>query len=106
MVTEESFIRLYEEIVTIRHLLELLARSDIKEELEKIATTDERKNVWALCTGFLSTREMSEMIGVSQRAIQIFVGELRDADLITIERRGYPKRKYDYVPSGWEARTE
>jgi len=106
MVQEESMVKLYEEITKIRQLLELLARDSIKRELEQVATSDERKKVWALCNGFLSTTDISQKVAISQRAIQIFLKELQDADLITVEKRGYPKRKFDYVPSGWEVSTE
>jgi predicted transcriptional regulator len=53
-----------------------------------------------------STSEISSRVGVSQRAVQIFVNELQAKDLITMERRGYPKRKYDYIPSDWEIAGE
>ena len=92
----------YEELIKIRQLLERLARKDLKEELEGVATTDERKRIWALCDGLTSTLDIASKTGVSQRAVQIFVNELQDKDLITVERRGYPKRKYDYIPSDWK----
>ena len=52
MLNEESVLKIYEELTRIRQLLEMLARSDLKDELEKVATTDERKRIWALCDGF------------------------------------------------------
>jgi len=103
MTQEQFMIKLYEEITKIRNLLELLARDNIREAVERIATTNERKKVWSLCDGFTSTTEISQRVAISQRAVQIFLKELQDADLITIEKRGYPKRKFDYVPSSWEA---
>jgi len=105
-MNEESLIKLYEEITRIRQLLELLARDGIKRELEQLATSDERKKVWALCSGFMSTTEISQKVTISQRAVQMFLKELQEADLITIKKRGYPKRKFDYIPSGWEVSTE
>ncbi|GAH51029.1 unnamed protein product [marine sediment metagenome] len=88
-----------EEITKIRTLLELIARGNLKEELEKVATTPERKRIWALCNGSLSTQEIAEKIGRTQRAVQQFIKELGKLDLIEAERRGYPKRRFDLVPS-------
>lgn len=106
MLSEEIIMKFYEEVSRIRELLEILARSHLKEELEKVATTDKRKKIWTLCNGFLNTREIAERVKVSQRAVQIFMSKLQEADLITVERRGYPKRKFDYVPSSWAVKKE
>jgi predicted ArsR family transcriptional regulator len=93
--------KIYEELVKIRELLERLARKELKEDLEKIATTKERKKIWVLCDGMTSTSDIATKAGISQRAVQIFLNELQTRDLITFERRGYPKRRYDYIPSDW-----
>ena len=102
MIMEE----LREEASKIRTLLEFIARGNLKEELEKIATTPERKRIWALCDGSLNTQEIAEKTGVTQRTVQIFIKELGDVDLIEIEKRGYPKRRFDYVPSDWDLEKE
>jgi predicted ArsR family transcriptional regulator len=102
MVSEKIEERIYEELIKIRELLERLARKELKEDLEKVATTKERRKIWALCDGMTSTSEIATKAGVSQRAVQIFLNELQARDLITFEKRGYPKRKYDYIPSDWE----
>lgn len=101
MVSEESFRVLLEEVSKIRQLLEMLTRNVLKEELERIATTEERKRIWALCDGLRSTEEIAKEVGVTPRTVQRFVKELREADLITVEKRGYPKRRFDYIPADW-----
>jgi len=101
MIDEKSIQPLLEELSKIRQLLEILTRNALKEELEKIATTDKRKQIWALCNGLRSTKEIARKVGVTPRTVQRFIKELRKADLITIEKRGYPKRRYDYIPSDW-----
>jgi len=101
MISEENFMRLLRELSKIRQLLEILARGALKAELERVATTAKRKRIWALCNGLLSTEEIAQKANVSQRAVQIFVKELQEADLVIIERRGYPKRRFDYIPSDW-----
>ena len=95
-----------EEVSKIRTLLEFIARGNLKEELEKIATTPERKRIWALCDGSLNTQEIAEKIGRTQRMVQQVIRELGETDLIVVERRGYPKRRFDYVPSDWDLEKE
>jgi hypothetical protein len=100
--TSEMQEKIFEELVKIRDLLERIAREDLKRELEEVATTTERRKVWSLLDGVSGTDEIALKAGVSQRAVQIFVKDLMDADLITLEKRGYPKRKFDFVPSNWK----
>lgn len=106
MISEENFMRLLRELSKIRQLLEILARGALKAELERVATTANRKRIWALCNGLLSTEEIAQKANVSQRTVQIFVKELQEADLVIIERRGYPKRRFDYIPSDWGLEME
>jgi len=98
--------KIYEELVKIRLLLERLTREEVKEDLESVASTDERKIMWTLCDGLNSTSEIASKAGVSQRTVQIFINELAVKDLVTTEKRGYPKRRYDYVPSDWQIKGE
>jgi len=105
MTSEEVVIKILEEVSKIRQLMEVIARKTLKEDLERVATTPERRRIWALCDGSLSTEEIARKAGVTQRTVQRFVKELRRLDLISIEKRGYPKRKFDYVPSDWEVET-
>ena len=106
MVDEKAFMALLEEVSKIRQLLEMLARDSLKAELEKIATTPKRKKMWALFNGTLSTEEIAKRVNATQRSVQIFVKELQHADLVIMEKRGYPKRKFDYIPSEWDIELE
>jgi len=103
VVSEEILLKILEEISKIRQLVEILAIDALKRDLEKVATTNERKKIWALCNGSLSTEEIAKKVNVTTRAVQIFVKELQKLDLIEFERRGYPKRKVDYVPPEWRS---
>jgi len=98
--------KIYEELVKIRILLERLARNDLRRDLESIATTYERKMIWALCNGANSTSDIASRVGISQRAVQIFINELQSKDLVDVRRRGYPKRKFNYIPSSWGIEIE
>ena len=101
-MSEKVLMGLYEEIVKIRQLLEMTVKDTLEKELERILTTKERKIVWALSDGFTDTKTIAEKAGISQRAVQITVKDLQNADLLVVARRGFPKRKFDHVPSKWK----
>lgn len=105
-MSEKMLINLYEEIVKIRQLLEIALKDNLKKELERILTTNERKMVWALSDGFTDTSTIARRTGISARAVQITVKELLDAELLVVEKRGFPRRQFDYVPSKWAPKEE
>ena len=105
-MSEKMLMSLYEEIVKIRKLLEMTFKDNLMKELEKILTTKERKMVWALSDGFTNTKTIAEKAGISQRAVQITVRDLQNADFIVVERRGFPRRRFDYVPFKWKYKKE
>jgi len=98
-MSEKILVGLYDEIVKIRQLLEMIAKENLEKELENILTTRERKMVWASSDGFTDTKTIAERAGVSQRAVQITLKDLQDAGLLTVEKRGFPKRRFDYIVS-------
>lgn len=93
--------RIFEELLRVRRLLEFLVRDNVGRELEKTVKTRERRRIWGLMDGLRSTEELARETGVSQRAVQLFVKDLLRVDLVTMDRRGYPKRNFDYVPATW-----
>lgn len=93
--------RILDEVAAIRRLVELLAKDSIKTELNSVTTTRVRRRLWAMCDGLTSTKELASETGLSMRAVQVFISELQERDLVNIERRGYPKRKFDLVPADW-----
>ena len=101
-MSEKMLMSLYDEIVKIRQLLEITFKNNLMKELEKILTTQERRMVWALSDGFTDTKTIAKKIGISRRAVQIAIKELQEADLLIVEKRGFPKRKFEYVPFEWK----
>lgn len=93
--------KIYEELSNVRHLLEMLLRSELTQNIEAVATTSERRKIYALLDGFSSTEEIAQKAHVSQRTVQAVVKDFSDAGLAVAFRRGYPKRVFDYVPSEW-----
>lgn len=85
----------------IRKLSELQLRGIIKAELEKVASTSERKKIWALSDGTLSTGEIAKKVGVSRRAVQYFVQEAERSELLRMDKRGFPYRNIDWIPPEW-----
>lgn len=93
--------QILEEISLIRTLLEFSVKSQVIGEIEEIATTPQRKKVWYLLSGEMSTEELANECQISQRAVQIFIKELSDYNLVNLNKRGYPKRKFDFIPNHW-----
>jgi len=102
---EESEVELLREInenlKVIRKLTELQLRGPIKDELAKLASSIERRKMWILCDGTVSTIEMSKTVGVSPRAVQYFVQDGLKTGLLRVDRRGYPSRTIDWTPPEW-----
>lgn len=101
-MSKEMLLSIYEEIVKVRQLLEITVKDKLEKELEKVLTTKERRAIWALSDGFTNTKTISQKAGLSRRAVQHVVKDLQESGLVIIRKRGYPKRKFDYVPSEWE----
>ena len=94
---EDNFLKLFEEITTIRQLLEILAKDGIIKEVEKVASTKERKMAWNLLDSEFSTSEIADRVDISQRAVSEFIKDLRENGLVLSLKRGYYKRKFDYL---------
>jgi hypothetical protein len=97
--------KISEDIHAIRLLTTRLVRDSYKKELERIANTPERREIWRLCDGTLSTREIAEEVGVAIRTVQYFLQEAEKEKLVVFLKRGYPKRTddFDVVPPEWKS---
>jgi len=89
-------------LISIRKLLELQAKGEIEKELGEIASTPERRKMWILCTGELSTEQISKKSKTSDRTVQYFVKDGIRAGLLGLKKRGYPKRLIDLIPASWK----
>jgi DNA-binding transcriptional ArsR family regulator len=92
---------LYGEMVKVRRLLEIVVRDQLKKWLEQSLTTEERRKIYFLMDGISGTEEIAQKAGVSRRSVQLVMKDLLDAGLISLEKRGYPRRIFDYIPSEW-----
>lgn len=91
-----------EEVSLIRRYLEFQITDFVKEELDKIASTHERKMIWMSLDGTMTTQGIAEEVGISIRAVQYFIKQLRELNLIAEKKKGYPQRRIDIFPSKWE----
>jgi hypothetical protein len=80
----------------------MLSNSDkLTSELEKYASTDERKMIWVLLDGKNSNERISEITGLKVRTIQDYKKILENADLIENPYGKPGTRKINFVPSEW-----
>ena len=98
---DELLEKILSELMEIKHLLLLNSREVLKQILNDVASTDERKQIWGLMDGLTSTSDIAEKVKISPRAVQIFISQLEEKELVLTEKRGYPKRRMDYIPSDW-----
>ena len=90
--TEEYQESILNELVSIRRLLQLITRDQLKKMLGDVISTDLRRKMWDLMDGTNSTTSIAEKLNSSPRAVQMFVKELEKRDLVESKDRGYPTR--------------
>lgn len=86
----------------IRVLSEIQLRGPVKNELTRLASSLDRRKIWSLCDGATSTSEIATRVGVTKRAVQYFVQDGMKSGLVTLDKRGYPRRTIDWTPPDWE----
>jgi hypothetical protein len=93
-----------EDIRRIRMDMARMARDSYLQDLERVANTPARQEMWRLCDGILSNEDIAKKIGVTLRAVQYFVQDAEKKGLIIAQRRGYPKRtdSFDEIPVEWK----
>jgi iron only hydrogenase large subunit-like protein len=89
------------ELKVIKKILLLANSKQVEQEIEKIASTDERKRMWVLMDGKRTVKEIADIIKVTVRAVQLFSSQAREAGLVEYERGKPPIRILDYVPPAW-----
>ncbi len=74
------------------------------KQLEDLASSDERKGIWVLCSGRWTRKQMSKKSGIHIDTVKNFVSLAMTYGLLEEEkgRGGHPKRVIDHVPSEWK----
>lgn len=108
-MSEDALIELMkgmsEDIRRIRMDMARMARDSYLQDLERVANTPARQEMWRLCEGILSNEDIAKKIGVTLRAVQYFIQDAEKKGLIIAQRRGYPKRtdSFDEIPVEWKS---
>ena len=89
------------ELKKISKILILSYGDQLEKELEKLATTEDRKRVWVLIDGKLTAKEIADKVKLTLRAVNIFLDILEKAGWIENPWGKPPKRIIDYVPPKW-----
>ena len=90
----------------IYRLLEIQTRPQLEDAVRKIATTRERRKIWILSDGLRKTDDIARLSVTAVRTVQLFVQEADRAGLMDSSRRGYPKRRFETIPSDWAAEIQ
>lgn len=93
-----------EDIHWMRRDVARMARDSYREDLERVANTSVRHEIWRLCDGSRSSDEIAKKIGITTRSVQYFMQDTEKAGLIIHVKRGYPKRtdSFDEIPGEWK----
>ncbi len=105
MVTADSVILLSDikaTLETMRTILEIQARPSLKAEINALAPSTERRKMWILSDGEGKTLDIGKRAGLKVRAAEYFVEDGIRAGLLVLPKRGYPKRRIDFIPDDWE----
>jgi len=105
MKTDETIVLLRDmkiTLETIRRILEIQARPSLKAEINALASSSGRRKMWILSDGDAKTPDMAKRAGLKVRAAEYFVEDGVRAGLLTLPKRGFPKRAIDLIPDDWE----
>jgi hypothetical protein len=89
------------ELRKISKILLLANASVIESELNKIATSEDRKRMWVLIDGIRMPKDIANQLKITERAVRYFLDGLTAAGFIKNRRGEPPKRILDYVPPSW-----
>ena len=88
----------------LTRLTKIIATPIAIERIEKLASTDERKAIWALCSGKLTRKQIASKTNIPERTVSHFIDECKTFGVLEEEKEkgGHPKPVINYVPSGWK----
>lgn len=89
------------ELKKISKILLLSNSKTLEIELSKYASTPERKKIWVLIDGNRLSKDIATIVGVTPRAVNMFLATLENASLIDNPWGKPPKKLLDYVPAAW-----
>jgi hypothetical protein len=90
-----------EELKNISRILTLANSEKLEVELSKYATTDDRKRIWVLINGKSTTKDIVSTLGLTRRAVEMFLKSLEIAEFIDSPWGKPPKKRLNFVPASW-----
>lgn len=94
------------ELKKISKIMTLSNGSIIEKELEKYATSEDRKKIWVLIDGIKQSDDIAKIIGKTKRVVDIFLQTLEGVSLVERHYNKPPIRSIEYVPISWVALLE
>jgi len=98
-VSEEEIIT---ELKRLNAAVRLAYASEIVKGLEQVASTLDRRRIWAAIDGHRQSKEISSELGIPRRTVDFFLSIAVNQGLIVNPFGKPPKRLLDVVPSGWD----
>ena len=98
MVADEEILK---ELRNISKIITISSGPAIEKELEKYATSEDRKKIWVLLDGVKQSDEIAKIIGKTRRAVDTFLKILEEVGLVERPYNKPPIRRLDYVPASW-----
>lgn len=89
------------ELRTITRVLLFANSTPVEKELEKIASTDERKKIWVLIDGRRLPKDIANDGKVGERTVNYFLSAASAARIVEYSKGKPPVRTLDYVPPSW-----
>ena len=94
--------KIQEDLDEIKVYQRIGVRGAVEAKLKSVASSPERQQMWRLADGTLSNDQIADRVDVTLRTVQYFVEDAEKNDLITMAKRGYPKRVVDIIPADWK----
>lgn len=98
MPYEEEILK---ELKKISKIMTLSNGDKLENEIEKYATSNDRKKIWVLLDGKRQSDDIAKITGKTRRAVDIFLKTLEDANLVERPYNKPPTRIMDYIPAKW-----
>ena len=97
-----------ESLLEIKKYAKIIASNVAIQQVEKLASSDERKAIWALCSGKLTREELAKKSGVHLNTVKSFVEIAMTCGILEEEKGkgGHPKRVVDHIPSEWKEKVK
>lgn len=95
-----------DELKKIIKILTLAHADAIEKELEKVATSEERKKIWVLMDGNRMSKDIAKEIRIVESSVNKFLKIAATVGLANNPRGKPPYRIIDYIPPSWVELTE